>query len=166
MRWLAGAGAELSKPAQTSVVLAATATAVFRTADTGATAWTQVLALADTAEASWSSSASDVVYVAARLYGVHRSTNAGANWSVANTGIEGLDVLTVSASQTSVLSAIAGTAGQGAYRTTDGGAFWSAASTGLPLGDVKAVRVDPLDDTIVYAVIGDGYLYKSLSGGQ
>lgn len=53
----------------------------------------------------------------------------------------------------------------GILKSTNGGVTWSSANTGILAKDLRAVEVDPLDPSIVYAG-GWGAFYKSTSTGQ
>ncbi|CAA9890361.1 conserved hypothetical protein [Candidatus Methylobacter favarea] len=53
----------------------------------------------------------------------------------------------------------------GVFKSTDGGANWHAVGTGLPgFFDVRAIVIDPLKPSTVYAA-GGGRLYKSTDSG-
>lgn len=81
---------------------------------------------------------------------VYKSTNGGANWFEASTGIAGQDVraLFVDPADPSGDTVYAGTGGNGAdpggvYRTTDGGVTWNSLSIGLPTNAALALTMPP-----------------------
>jgi YVTN family beta-propeller protein len=83
--------------------------------------------------------------------GVFRSTNAGATWSAANTGLANSDVsaLAVDASTPSTL--YAGTRGGGVFKSTDGGTTWTAFNAGLTNFSVTSIAIDPINSGALHA---------------
>lgn len=86
----------------------------------------------------------------AALGSVYKSTDGGANWFEASTGIAGQDVraLMFDPADPSGDTVLAGTGGNGAnpggvYRTTDGGATWNSLSIGLPANAALALAIPP-----------------------
>ncbi len=83
---------------------------------------------------------------------VYKSTNGGANWFEASSGIAGQDVraLLIDTADPSGDTVYAGTGGGGAdrggvFRTTDGGATWNSISIGLPANAALALSLPPRD---------------------
>jgi photosystem II stability/assembly factor-like uncharacterized protein len=80
-------------------------------------------------------------------YVVFRSTNGGASWARADSGlplpnVNGLEI--EASSPLNAWAAIATTIGPTVFRTTDGGATWNAKSSGLPSSfAAQCVRADP-----------------------
>ena len=83
------------------------------------------------------------------LPGVYKSTDAGASWSLASTGLPAMDapVLAVSPSRPSTLYASGHF--NGVWKSIDGAASWQAVYTGLSW-DATAIAVDPVDPDTVY----------------
>jgi photosystem II stability/assembly factor-like uncharacterized protein len=110
--------------------------------------------------------------------GVSKSTDGGANWSDASSGLPrsawcahgqcGTVPATVNAlaidpanPATLFASPIAG----GVFKSTDASANWNQSSSGLPAIAVRSLAVNPLTPTTLYAgTAGDG-VYKSTDGG-
>ena len=101
--------------------------------------------------------------------GVFKSTNQGASWAAANTGLGSfsatLNGLAVSASNPAVLyKSVLST---GIYATTNGGASWSLASGTAPatLGPLAVSATNP---SLIYAATSAGYpaLYESSDAGK
>src|SRR5690606_24999827 len=79
------------------------------------------------------------LYSNPQIGSVYKSTNGGADWTEASTGIAGQDVraLFIDPTDASGDTIYAGTGGGGAnpggvYRSTNGGATWNSYSLGLP----------------------------------
>src|SRR5512139_2694471 len=62
--------------------------------------------------------------------GVFKSTDSGATWAAASTGLTNLNVSALAINPTNPATLYAGTGG-GVFKSTDSGATWVAASTGL-----------------------------------
>jgi photosystem II stability/assembly factor-like uncharacterized protein len=58
----------------------------------------------------------------------------------------------------------AGTLSSGVLKSTDGGSSWQASNSGLFTNGVRALVIDPLTPTVVYAGTGSG-VFKSVDGG-
>ncbi|HET9033468.1 MAG TPA: hypothetical protein VFN25_11245 [Dokdonella sp.] len=81
---------------------------------------------------------------------IYKSTDGGANWFEASTGIAGQDVraLFIDPADASGDTVYAGTGGGGAnpggvFRTTDGGTTWNSLSIGLPADAALALTMPP-----------------------
>ncbi len=111
---------------------------------------------------------STTVYAALNGGGVLKSTNAGADWQPARTGLSRTDVLALGLAPLAPTTLYAGTSdlGTGAliFKTTDGGATWRRLSLGRTISDVRAFVVDPSDSAQVYAGALGGVL-KTTDGG-
>ena len=102
--------------------------------------------------------------------GVYKSTNQGASWVVASTGLPGsptapLNGLAVSASSPQVLYKSSG--GSVIYKTINGGSSWSAVPGTAPAG-LGALAVSPSNPAVVYAAtVAGSYppLYISSDSG-
>ena len=101
--------------------------------------------------------------------GVFVSTNGGASWSAANTGLTNTDVysLAVSPNFASDHTLFAGTWGGGVFESTNAGASWSAANTGLTSTYVYSLAVSPnfASDHTLFAGTYGGVFSNTLSTG-
>jgi photosystem II stability/assembly factor-like uncharacterized protein len=118
--------------------------------------------------------------------GIWKSTDAGASWNVASTGIAGgperqlgpnqkIDAarmtfgLAIDPQQPGVL--YAGTLGGGVFKTTDGAAHWVHSSDGINTGmsfgnNVYSLAVDPRNSGVVYAGTAGGGIFKTSDAGK
>ncbi|OYW07018.1 MAG: hypothetical protein B7X11_00610, partial [Acidobacteria bacterium 37-65-4] len=93
---------------------------------------------------------------------VHKSTNGGAAWNLANFGIDTSDPVlfiapfVMDASQPNTL--YAGT--NRIYRTTDGAANWSPISSTVTVGKVPAIGVGPATGGVVFSGGTRGEVYR------
>ena len=97
-------------------------------------------------------------------FGIYKSVNGGASWTVATNGLcvsESSKVYSLAVDPRNSMNVFAGTT-CGLYRSTNGGALWTATSVS---GEVYAVAADPVTSGVVYAGSVSG-LYKSLDGGN
>ncbi len=94
-------------------------------------------------------------------YGVFKSTNAGATWSISNSGMGNRTVgrLIIDPNNASVLLAACN---GGIYRSTNAGASWTQTYSG---GFFKDIIFKPDNSNVVYAT-NAGLLYRSLNNGQ
>ncbi len=90
--------------------------------------------------------------------GVFRSTNDGASWSFAHSGIPTPSVLTVHADSTRFF---AGTSGRGIYLSTDGGSSWTPRNTGMTGAAVYDIE---FKGSLMIAATSSG-IYLSTNGG-
>lgn len=94
-------------------------------------------------------------------YGVFKSTNAGASWTISNSGMGNRTVgkLIIDPNNTSVLIAACN---GGIYRSTNAGATWTQTFSG---GFFKDIVFKPNNSNVVYAT-KDGLIYRSVNNGQ
>ncbi len=109
-------------------------------------------------------SSSSVLYAATTPGGVFRSSNAGATWAAANTGLFDTNTYALAADPSAAGTLYVGT-DAGVFKSTDGGARWTAANNGLPALQVRALGIDPLNTTTVYAGLSRFGVYMSTDGG-
>jgi photosystem II stability/assembly factor-like uncharacterized protein len=108
-----------------------------------------------------------VVYAGTGI-GVFKTTNGGAQWILANDGLENPVVVSLAIDHVDPDVVYAG--GFGLHKTTDGGSHWDPVGRGLP-PVVDALALDPLQPATVYAgqgplIAGEGVgVYKSTDGG-
>jgi hypothetical protein len=102
--------------------------------------------------------------------GVYKSTDGGANWSIA--GLTGVYVNALAIDPRSLTVLYAAVEGYGVFRSADGGATWAATGQG-PLW-TESLAIDPVSPDTIYAgnrFMGDespsfGGVFKSIDGGQ
>lgn len=110
-------------------------------------------------------SVSAVVYAGLTSHGVYKTTDSGATWNPANTGIEttSIFVLEMDPSDPNTIYAASLTS---VFKSSNGGGTWSPASRGLPNPlAVLDIEVDPADSATVYAVARNA-VYRTDDGGS
>ena len=100
-------------------------------------------------------------YSGTRGAGVFQSTDGGANWSAANSGLPDTTVRALAIDPTNPMRLYAGTLGDGVFKTTDGGANWSAANDGLNHTYVLTLAIDPTNPMTLYAGTRCGGVVRS-----
>jgi photosystem II stability/assembly factor-like uncharacterized protein len=110
----------------------------------------------------------------AGLYGLAKSTDGGASWHGANSGLAGGSVswLAIDPITSATLYAVTSS---GLFKSTDAGGSWSAKNNGLPSdGSILSVYLDPIHPSTIYAVGNTtvsflrpsaGVIFKSADGG-
>lgn len=93
--------------------------------------------------------------------GIYHTTNGGASWSNASTGLTSADIRAIyvdPANPAVVYAAGGGTEGNpgGVYKSINSGASWSSISVGLPADAALALQVDPVDSSVLYAGTNSG----------
>jgi photosystem II stability/assembly factor-like uncharacterized protein len=96
--------------------------------------------------------------------GILRSTDRGASWSDANTGIEALSVADVAVASDPAV-AFAASAGGGVLCTEDGGRTWRSLDLGGCIQWGRSVAISPHDVRSVVAVVG-GSVFRSDDAGR
>jgi photosystem II stability/assembly factor-like uncharacterized protein len=98
--------------------------------------------------------------------GVFKSTNGGASWSAANSGLgsTGVAALAIDPSSTTTLYAAGGEQG-GVFKSTNGGASWTAINSGLSATSTRALAIDPSTPATLYVGTELG-VFKSINGGE
>jgi photosystem II stability/assembly factor-like uncharacterized protein len=87
---------------------------------------------------------------AATNNGVFKSTNGGASWTVANSGLAG-NVFSLAIDPSNPSTLYAGTDGSHVFKSTNGGQSWIAASSGLEDTIVLSLAIDPANPNTLYA---------------
>ena len=91
-----------------------------------------------------------VIY-AATSGGVFKSTDGGANWQPANTGLSGIHVFSLAIDPRTPTTVYAGTFGSKVFKTIDGGAHWLPANAGFEDDTVLSLAIDPLNPAVIYS---------------
>lgn len=96
--------------------------------------------------------------------GVFKSTDSGATWSPATSGITDPTVQHVAIDPTTPDTLYAGTNG-GVFKSINGGATWGESEEGLPNRIVRKIAIDPNAPSTLYAGTWGGGLFKSTDSG-
>lgn len=118
----------------------------------------------------------DIMYTGSAALGVYKSTDAGATWNTANSGLLNIAVLSLAISASDPQVLYAGTnfgSDDGVYKSTDGGGSWTRMVNGIQESQkgVQAIAVDPANSDVAYIAVFDGAtdatvgLYKTTDGG-
>lgn len=119
----------------------------------------------------------DIMYTGSSTSGVFKTTDAGATWNPANTGLLNISILSLGISTSNPQVLYAGTnfgANDGVYKSTDGGGNWTRMVTGIQEAQrgIQAIVVDPTNSDVAYIAVFDGVtdspvgLYKTTDGGN
>ena len=102
-----------------------------------------------------------------------KSSDGGAHWGDANTGLPELGLGTLAADPRQPGTLYAGFASDsvfgsvgGVFKTIDGGAHWNPASAGLVTINARTLALDPNTADTVYAGTDGGGIFKSSDGGD
>jgi hypothetical protein len=79
-------------------------------------------------------------------------------------GLMGSNVFGLAIDPVSLTIVYAGTAGRGVFKSTDSGANWLQSNTGMGDVSIRAVAINPVTSSLVYA--GPGFYRSSDSGAQ
>jgi photosystem II stability/assembly factor-like uncharacterized protein len=107
-----------------------------------------------------------ILYAAAQLDGLWKSTDGGLNWSAARNGYSG-DIAGSIAIEPSAPSTIFVGTNNGVFRSTDSGATWSDRTGNLPSRRIFAMAIDPGNPAVLYASVdaAGGGVYRSEDAG-
>ena len=149
-------------PGTPGVLVAATETGIFRSADTGQS-WTMGSTLSN-AYLSRSPANTSTLYAISCCTQVYQSTNGGVSWSLR--GSPGVSVDRVVADPVTANTAYAYHAqnNSGLYKTTDGGGTWHPSTNGLPAGAIIDSMAAASDGSLYVDISGRG-VYKSTNQG-
>lgn len=104
------------------------------------------------------------VFLGIRGGGVYRSTDSGATWAGANTGLTNKQITAILPHPSDDSVVLAGTSSGGVFRSVDGGDIWAASNQGLGNLTIYDLAADPGPPAILYAVTGSG-VFRSADGG-
>ncbi len=100
--------------------------------------------------------------------GAFRSTDGGATWSAANSGITHTDVASYAFSPAFAAdgTVFAGTTGGGVFKSTNGGQSWTPSNSGITDGTINAIAVSASFATDRTVLVGTaGGVFKSTDAG-
>jgi hypothetical protein len=99
-------------------------------------------------------------------HGVFKTTDAGADWGPASSGLPALATITsIAIDHLSPSTLYAGTSNNGLFKSTDGGGTWVARNFGLTSTNVLTEVVDPTNSSVVYLGTFDHGVFKSTDAG-
>jgi photosystem II stability/assembly factor-like uncharacterized protein len=98
-------------------------------------------------------------------HGIFRSTDTGATFAPANTGLGGLSVFSVTTNAAGTAGLVAYVHGYGVYRSTDTGANWTPSNTGLPAGFAALSGISRIGTSTLYICTDKQGIYRSTNGG-
>ncbi|MBU0702135.1 hypothetical protein KKE26_12735 [bacterium] len=140
--------------------------ALYKTTDGGDT-WA-ITTLSPSASANSILVTAGAVYTAGK--GIHRSIDAGANWSIINTGLpHHVDINTIVADP-KTSGTVYMTNWRGVFKSIDSGNSWQEKNKDLPItyspsGGFSVLTIDPNNSSIIYAGKNQMF-YKSIDGGD
>ncbi len=136
---------------------------VFKSMD-GAASWTLVGGVGGANLLVIDPQKTSTLYAATR-HGIVKSTDGGASWQAANSGLTGFSVSQLALDPTTSATLYAATS-SGLFKSTDAGASWSSLNSGLPQdASIQSVYLDPIHPSIIYAVGSNDIIFKSADGG-
>jgi len=97
--------------------------------------------------------------------GVFKTSDGGAHWTTANTGLTDLYVYALAIEPDSSTTLYAGTE-DGLFKTTNAGGTWTAVNDGLGIfTQIMALVIDPGNPYTLYAGTWGGGVFKTTNGG-
>jgi hypothetical protein len=118
------------------------------------------------------------MYVGSLDNGINKTTNAGLNWTLMNTGLTYNHVFAIAVSKSSpnivyaATDSLGGWTTSGLYKSTDGGASWTICSAGIyDSKNIQCIVVHPTNPNIVFCGTFNAYFdspvgfWKTTDGG-
>ena len=168
-RWLGARGPLVLSvtlvPSDNNTVYLGTSAGIIRTTDAGQTFEAPQLRGVSVADIQISPDDPNILYAATRFAGIAKSTDAGANWEAASTGLPSTEMVTLTLDDRSPARLYVGTNAGGVFRTLDGAATWQLVSNGINAATIRALAVNPLDTANVLASSFGGGIFRSTNGG-
>ncbi len=156
-------------PTLPDTVYAGAVGAIFKTEDGGRN-WRQSvtprLAFVEVRSIVFDPTDPSIVYAAA--LGVAKSTDAGASWATASSGVSTSAVFSLVIDPDNRAILYAGTSRGDVFQTTDAAMTWQLRRTGLPpqgSSGIRALAIDPNRPSTVYAGFESGGVYKTSDSG-
>jgi len=97
--------------------------------------------------------------------GVFKTTDGGATWSAAHTGLTSVIIMSLAIDPATPATLYAGTSGSGVFKSTDGGGTWKITNIGLKNSTVESLAIDRELPTTLYAGTSGGGVFKSIDSG-
>ncbi len=91
----------------------------------------------------------NLIFACIILDGVRVSTNYGATWSNASTGLTGF--VTINCLESKGTTIYCGTSNGGLFKTTNNGTLWTSSSTGVPTNNHTIYSLKTIGNTILFA---------------
>ena len=116
--------------------------------------------------------AETLVIYAASNNGVFKSSDGAGSWTIANSGLSGINVFSLAIDPSNPATVYAGTLGRGVFKSTNGGQTWSTANSGFTDTIVLSLAIDPVHPNTIYAGTATSAffpgsdVFKSTDGGQ
>jgi photosystem II stability/assembly factor-like uncharacterized protein len=88
--------------------------------------------------------------------GVFKTTNAGASWFDANTGLCLGSICSFSTAPSSASTVYTSIEGVGVYKTTNSGTNWAILPTPVGCGNICEFAVNNTNPNLIYALEGSG----------
>jgi hypothetical protein len=107
------------------------------------------------------------VIMVAKTANLYRSTDGGATWVLATSGLPGKWINSIAidpADPNRAYVALAGASGSSVYSTLNGGTNWNPSATGLPSFSAQVIVDDPTDASTLYCGTDVG-VYRSTNSG-
>ena len=108
---------------------------------------------------------SATVGAASGLGSIFKSTDGGANWASASSGLTNTFAETLAIDPTNPSTLYAGTVPGGIFKSTDGGASWNSVNFTTVSTDISALVVDPVKAGTIYAVARNTVIQRSCPKG-
>ena len=141
------------------------ATGVYKSVDGGNT-WTNIGFSGTQVSSLAIDPQNPLTLYAGTTFGLSKSTNGGASWANANTGINfgNPGAITIDPETPTTLYTVAG--GGGVFKSTNGAANWSPVNNGLPSTPTSiALAIDPTATSTLYVGTAASGVFKTSDGG-
>ena len=163
-------GALAIAPGDPRILYAAAVGRVFRSTDAGGS-WRKVDDFLDrfrqpvyVSSLAVDPRSSNVVYAGMSTRGVYKTTDGGATWAPAGTGLTASNVQALVIDPTNPDVVYAGSLGAGVFKSRDAGATWSISGRGYPRPYAYALAIDRTAHNTVYAAYDHG-VARTTDGG-
>lgn len=156
------------RPRNTSTILLATSTGLFRSADAGAS-WSPVNDLpvisgikAEVSSILFDPKTPDHIYLGTTR-GVYKSLNGGQSFQYASLGLSNRAIAAIVADPVNPATLYAATA-NGVFKSANSGETWIGFSSGIFPLDIRSIAIDSVNPATLYAGTAQG-AYKTTNGG-
>lgn len=104
-------------------------------------------------------------YTGLQTYGLHKSTNAGQDFSASYTGLKSNVILSILNDPEAPGTLYASVLGRGVFKSTDYGQNWQAIRDGMPSPNINHLIFRPGNSRVLYAGTQDGGIYVTTNAG-